>query len=456
MKALPLSTLATFCSGTLHQGDGSRLVTSITTDSRSIQHGQVFFALVGDRFDAHDFLTQVASAGAAAVVISKRPPGWESLPCAVIEVQDTLAALQSAAHHYRLWHKPLVIGITGSNGKTSTKDLTRALFSQAHQVCATVGNLNNHIGCPLSILQLKPEDTCGIFEMGMNHPGEIAPLAAIAEPDIAIITNIGMAHIENMGTQDAIALEKGSLAEAVHEGGYIILNANDPYSPSIAQRCRARVITAGIDAGDIRATGLSPAATGTHFQLHFPDGTAVSCHLPIPGTHMVGNAALAAAAAWNSGISPKAISAALSQVALTHGRLETKHWNQVTILDDSYNANPDSVIAGLRTLAGLSCTGRRIAVLGRMGELGTESKRGHTSVGQFATEQGIDALFTVGDQDDSLLISQAAQCPTQQHFTTHTDCAVHLKKWLQPGDLILLKGSRSARMETVLTHLFSL
>jgi UDP-N-acetylmuramoyl-tripeptide--D-alanyl-D-alanine ligase len=452
MKPISLAQLTQFAQGRLLQGDGSQFVTAVSTDSRSVAPGEVFVALVGENFDAHNFLPQVAAAGAAAVVVSREDASFSQLPCAVIWVEDTLLGLQNMARGYRQWHQPLVIGITGSNGKTSTKDLTCAVMAVAHQVCATVGNLNNHIGCPLSVLRLKDGDTCGVFEMGMNHPGEIAPLADIAAPDIAIITNVGVAHIENMGSQEAIALEKGMLAEAVHAQGVVVLNANDAYSPGIAARCKAQVITAGIDAGDVVASDLRATAEGTHFTLAFPDSTTVATFLPIPGKHMVGNAALAAAAAWHSGIKPEAIGLALSSGRITHGRLEPKQWRGVSILDDSYNANPDSMKAGLLTLAGLECKGRRVAVLGRMGELGDHAAAGHTGVGQYAAELGVDAVFTVGD-NESRLIHDAATVSTRQHFLTHDDCAAHLRTWLQEGDLLLLKGSRSAKMEAVLTAL---
>lgn len=447
MKPLDLHTIARFCSGRLLSGDGGVMATEVVTDSRAVGPGSVFVAIVGERFDAHDFVPQVAAAGASAVVVSRAPAG--PLPCAVIEVGDTLAAIQSLACEYRQWHAPLVIGITGSNGKTSTKDLTYQVMSIKHQVCATPGNLNNHLGLPLSILKLKEGDTCGVFEMGMNHPGEIAPLASIAQPDAAIITNVGIAHIENMGSREAIALEKGMLAEAVHEKGVVVLQANDDFTPSIARRCRARVVQAGIDQGDVAALNLRATADGTSFTLDF-SGEKLESFLPVPGEHMVGNAALAAALGWQSGIAPAEIVAALSRARLTKGRLETKHIHGITFLDDSYNANPDSVKAGLRTLAGIDCPARRVAVLGRMGELGAHAEAGHREVGAYAAELGIDAVISVGG-DEAALISAAAGT-SGLHFPDQASCAVFLKSSLRSGDIVLLKGSRSSGMEQVLTH----
>ncbi|MFZ4765094.1 MAG: UDP-N-acetylmuramoyl-tripeptide--D-alanyl-D-alanine ligase, partial [Roseimicrobium sp.] len=239
MKELTIQTIADFAGGVLLSGDPLATCASVSTDSRKIQPGELFVALVGDRFDAHDFLTQVAQAGPGALLVSRIPAEPASLGCALIKVDDTLLALQSLARRHRELLAPLVIGITGSNGKTSTKDFTAAVMRPAFEVLATLGNLNNHIGVPLTLLALDERHRCAIVEMGMNHPGEIAPLAAMAQPDAAIITNIGVAHIEHMGSRHGIALEKGVLAEAVNPGGVVVLNANDDMSPEIAQRCRA-------------------------------------------------------------------------------------------------------------------------------------------------------------------------------------------------------------------------
>ncbi len=451
MKSIPLTIIADLAGGIIRSGDATRMVTSVSTDSRAIKQGDVFIALVGDKFNAHNFLPQVAQAGAAAIIVSKADSATTALPCTIIEVPDTLLALQRLAHHYRLHHAPRVIGITGSNGKTSTKDFTKAVMSRAFSVCATLGNLNNHIGLPLTILCLSEGNNCAVLEMGMNHPGEIKILADIAAPDAAIITNVGVAHIEYMGTREAIAIEKGTLAEAVPASGTVVLNANDDFTASIAARCKANVITAGIGTGDIAALDLDQRADGTSFTLDF-GGERVATFLPIPGQHMVGNAALAAATGWKHGIAPEVIGDALRNVTLTGGRLETKTINGITFLDDSYNANPDSMRAGLQTLSSINTNGRRVAVLGRMGELGIHAEPEHRALGEFAARTHLNALFTVGDNESSLISTAASSSLTTQHFASHSDCAAHLRAFLAPGDTVLLKGSRSAGMEKVLTH----
>lgn len=452
MKPLTTQSIAEFAGGRLVCGDAGRLCRSVSTDSRKVQPDEVFVALVGEKFDGHAFLEQVAEAGAAALIVSRVPANAPSLGCAVIEVADTLLALQGLARGYRELLHPLVIGITGSNGKTSTKDFAAAVMRRKFPVLATVGNLNNHIGVPLTLLALEEGHRCAIVEMGMNHPGEIAPLVAIARPDAAIITNIGVAHIEHMGSRSAIAAEKGVLAESVPSEGVVVLHANDEFTSRIAARCKAKVITAGVGRGDVCATIHSRGAAGSRFNLDFGGTAAVEVSLPVPGEHMVGNAALAAACAWHHGVPPEDIAAALGEAAVTKGRLQVKHWKGVTFLDDSYNANPDSMRAGLRTLAGMTVAGRRVAVLGRMGELGPHAAEGHREVGVCASETAMNAVFTVGDEA-ALISDAAAGVPVRRNFDTQAACAEFLRTWLRDGDAVLLKGSRSAGMEQVLTHL---
>lgn len=456
MIPVSLQTLTHFAAGTL-RGDGARLVTRVNTDSRKIAEGDVFVALVGDKFDAHDFIPQVAAAGAAAVVVSQMRPEWKDLPCSFIEVGDTLVGLQRMAHGYRLHHAPLIIGLTGSNGKTSTKDLTAVVMARKMQTRATLGNLNNHIGLPLTLLSLGEGDACCVTEMGMNHPGEIKVLTDIAVPDAGIVTNVGMAHIEHMGTQEAIAWEKGTLPAQVKRGGVVVLNANDKYTPVIARHCQGTVATAGVGCGDVRATDLRADGTGTSFILDF-SGEKIEARLPILGEHMVGNAALAACMGWRQGIAPADVVDALNQARLTGGRVEPKVIRGIRFIDDSYNANPDSMIAGLRTLSGLGDSGsRRVAVLGRMGELGDIAQAEHRRVGEMAGSLGLDAVFTVGGDEAALIGDSARRAAGPgsfefHHFSDHAACAARLREWLREGDVVLLKGSRSARMEQVLTH----
>lgn len=447
-----LATLAQWCGARLWSGDPHAVVRSVGTDTRNIEPGCLFVALKGENFDAHAFAAQALQAGAAAVLVSRKvevPDG-----SGVLLVEDTLAALQSlAAIHRREWGG-LVIGLTGSNGKTSTKDMIRAVLARRFKVCATQGNLNNHIGLPLTVLSATSEETHGVFEMGMNHPGEIAPLAAIAGPDVAVITNIGTAHIEYMGSREAIALEKGTLAEAVHPDGMVILNANDSFTPAIAAKCQAQVLTAGTETGDIKVTHVTNSGAGCSFFLHLPDHSSAQVQLSVPGRHMAGNAALAAAVGYHFGLRMEEIVEGLESAALTHGRVQLRAADGLLFLDDSYNANPDSMRAALETLLSFVCTGKRIAVLGRMGELGATAEDEHRALGAAVFQAGVDQLCVVGTGDAEWISAgflEAGGNPAKHHaFAGHAACAAHLRATAGPTDLILVKGSRSAAMERVI------
>ena len=449
MRPLTLQTVADFACGRLLQGDPEVVVTRVSTDSRRIALGDLFIALQGERFDGHTFASQVLAAGASAIIASQPLPG---ITAPIIQVEDTLVALQNLARAYRAWHSPKIIALTGSNGKTSTKDLLTAVLASQFPLFATQGNLNNHIGLPLTLLSLAPEHTHAITEMGMNHAGEIRTLVDIARPDAAILTNIGVAHIEHLGSQENIAWEKASLPVNIPATGHVVLNANDAYTPRIARLCQASVLTAGIDAGDIAAYDISSTPTGTTFTLDF-GGSRQTVHLPLLGRHMVGNAALAAAMGHALGLSPSQIAQALSTASLTGGRLQPRLVDGIQFIDDSYNANPDSMLAGLRTLAETPAA-RRFAVLGGMGELGPHAINGHAQVGQFAATLSLAGLFTVGS-DLAQRIGLAAHAVKPGfpilHFPDHASCAAHLRTLLTPGDVVLLKGSRSATVEKVLT-----
>jgi UDP-N-acetylmuramoyl-tripeptide--D-alanyl-D-alanine ligase len=343
-----------------------------------------------------------------------------------------------------------VVAITGSNGKTSTKDFTASVLGRGFRVAKTEGNFNNHVGLPRTILQAKAADEIAVWEIGMNHPGEIAPLARIAHADVAIITNIGIAHIEFMGSREAIAQEKGDLAASLSPDGTLILNSGDNFASGIAARTQGRVMFAGIDQGEVQARDISQTAAGAEFELL--EG-AHRCHavLPVPGLHMVQNALLAVAAGRVFGVSLEECAAGLAAAPLTKARLQIKTIHGVQFLDDSYNANPDSTKAALRTLAELEAEGQRIAVLGQMLELGAESRRGHREVGEVAASLGIDHLIALGkDSTEIATAAQAVGLKTATIAATAELAARRLGEIARPGDLVLVKGSRSARTERVL------
>ena len=454
VEALTLQTISDDVGGALKRGSPERKIHGLTTDSRTIKSGELFVALKGDRFDGHGFVELSAQRGATGAIVD-RLRGFSTLPddFALIEVDDTLQAYQRVAAAYRRSLPLKVVAITGSNGKTSTKDLTAAVLSRRFQVVKTQGNLNNHIGVPQTLLSTKASDQILVLEIGMNHPGEIAPLAAMAQPDTAIITNVGSAHIEFMKTRAAIAQEKGTLAEAVGSSGYVIMPAEDEFAESIKERITAQLVTVGFTRGDLRAEVVVEGVCGSSFQIVEGDDR-IEVKLPIPGLHMVMNALLAIAVGRVHGMSLPDCAQGLETVRLTKGRLELKSVAGFQILDDSYNANPDSMIAALKTLARMPTKGRRFAVLGRMGELGEFSESGHRQVGDAVARERIDQLITVGAEAD--FIAQNASTGGTRGVTTVSDAveaAQCLNNLAHADDLILIKGSRSAAMEEIIAAL---
>jgi UDP-N-acetylmuramoyl-tripeptide--D-alanyl-D-alanine ligase len=383
METLTLSQIAAFAGGTLAAGDRDAAVSRVSTDSRTLQAGDLFVPLRGENFDGHKFIQQAAERGAVGAMVEQKWNGNAPENFALIRVADTLAGYQTLAANYRTSLPLKVIAITGSNGKTSTKDFVAAVLARKFRVTKTEGNFNNHVGLPQTMLAAKRDDEIAVWEIGMNHPGEIAALAKLARPDVAIITNVGVAHIEFMGTREAIAEEKGSLAEALSADGALILNADDPFTEAISKRTRAKIVLAGIETGSVRAVDITQSATGSEFTI-LEGAHRCRAQLPVPGIHMVQNAMLAVAAGRVFNMSIEECAVGLASTPLTKARLQIKEIGGIQFIDDSYNANPDSMKAALRTLMELDSDGRRIAVLGEMGELGAESEHGHREVGEAA------------------------------------------------------------------------
>src|SRR5213076_2247031 len=404
MDALSLRQIAEFAGAKILCGNAETMIERVSTDSRRIKPGELFVALHGEHFDAHNFLEDVAKAGAAGAIVSQNPPPDLPENLAILRATDTLGAYQNLAANYRKTLPLRVLGITGSNGKTSTKDFAASILGRAFRVTKTEGNFNNHVGLPRTMLEANRDDEFAVWELGMNHPGEIAALARIASADAAIITNIGIAHVEFMGSREAIAQEKGTLAEAIDPSGFVVLNAEDDFSASIASRTRARVIFAGIEKGTIRVTDVQQAPRACEFTM-VEGAHRCRAQLPAPGLHMVQNAMLAVAAGRTFGVSLEECAAGLTSAPLTKARLQIREIHGVQFIDDSYNANPDSMKAALRTLIELGADGKRIAILGTMLELGAESVRGHREVGEAAATLGVDHLIAIGDKS----MARAAQ-----------------------------------------------
>src|SRR5205814_10332356 len=383
MNRLSIFQIAELAEVAVSSGDGNALIERISTDSRTIKRGELFVALRGENFDGHNFIEAVAMSAAAGAIVDFNWNGKVPQNFALIRSNDTLRAYQQLAANYRKSLALRVVAITGSNGKTSTKDFAAAVLDWRLRVTKTQGNFNNHVGLPRTMLEATSRDEVAVWEIGMNHPGEVAMLAKLAAPDAAIITNIGVAHIEFMGSREAIAAEKGALAKAVAPDGTVILNADDPFSKKIAVGTRAKVVSAGTTEGTVRASEITQSAAGTDFTI-LEGAHRCRAQLPVPGLHMVQNALLAVAAGRMFGLSLEDCAAGLAAAPLTKARLQIQSIRGVQFIDDSYNANPDSMKAALHTLVELDVDGKRVAVLGEGRELGSESEHGHRDVGETA------------------------------------------------------------------------
>lgn len=447
MDPTSLHDLAAACGGKLLRGDGSATVTTISKDTRTIRAGDLYWALRGGNFDGHDFAVAAAAAGAAGAVVEREPDGVPD-GFALLLVRDAQAALHQLALWYRARLRARVVCISGSNGKTSTKDFAAAIAGTRFTVNKTEGNLNNHIGLPLTILSASISDEVAVWEIGMNHPGEIAELAHLAQPDIGVITNIGVAHIEFLGSREAIAREKGMLGEVLSADAVLVLPSDDEFTPSLAARTKARVVLAGGDDA-VRAEGARPSARGVDFEL-VRGNERVAAHVSVPGAHMVHNALLAVAAGLELGLSLRECASGLASAKLSARRLACLDVRGVTVLDDSYNANPDSMEAALHALRGLPGGGRRFAVLGRMGELGFYACEGYRRVGRAAAAT-MDVVIAVGPETADLAAEAEAVGGVEVRRAGDTGEAARLLRELaRPGDAVVIKGSRAARMERVL------
>lgn len=457
MKPITFAEIVTATGGELIMPAGyagDMVVSSVSTDTRHMPKTCLFIALRGENFDGHAFAADAVDKGAACLMLDQLP-GDADPGVPVVLVKDTLLGLQRLAKWYRQQLNIKVIGITGSNGKTSTKDFTASVLAQKFKVNATKGNLNNHIGLPLSVLSTEETDEVCVWEMGMNHPGEIAPLCQIASPDIGIITNIGTAHIEFLGTRQGIAEEKGALARALPEQGMLIVPASCDFVDYLMERTRARVIVAGNCRGAVRAEELKITESGSRFNLCIDGEQEMPVEINVSGKHMVNNALLAAAAGYTLGMNAADIAKGLNAAKLTSGRLRKYVSHGVTVFDDTYNANPDSVAAAIETLAELPVNNgaRRVVVLGAMAELGVHADAEHERIGKLAAEKNL-RVVSVGAGAERIYQGAIEIADTALKFDDADSAAAWLRDFCREGDSVLFKGSRMAAMENVMNRAF--
>ncbi|HKT82109.1 MAG TPA: UDP-N-acetylmuramoyl-tripeptide--D-alanyl-D-alanine ligase [Vicinamibacterales bacterium] len=432
------------CGGGRLSGE-NRAINGISIDTRQLQPGMLFVALKGEHDDGHDFVGVAQERGASGALVARELP----IRLPQIVVRDPLAALTACAHERRRRFSGAVVGVTGSNGKTTTKEMLGAILSVKGPCLVTQGNLNNHIGVPLTLLRLEASHRSAVIEMGANHAGEIAHLASIAEPSVGIVTNAGAAHLEGFGSLEGVARAKGELFVALGRDGTAIVNADDAFAPAWRDMIRGRIFTFGVDqpadfsAHDIEML-VGPGGARQTFDLRCPAGR-VRVALAVAGRHNLRNALGAAAAAFAAGAGMDEIREGLERLKGVKGRLDFRPaLNGATLIDDSYNANPGSLGAALEVIGHLS--GQRWLVLGDMMELGARSDELHREMGESARAAGVDRLFAVGSR---ARLSAEAFGEGARWFENIDDLIAAAQRDLSADVIILIKGSRANRLERI-------
>ena len=449
MKELTLKQIADWCGGKVSAQFENLRVDRMQSDSRKVRRGDLFVALRGEKADGHDFAEAAISHGAVAALVSR--PISEKLPA--IEVTDTLRAYGDIAAGYRQLTGVKVVGITGSVGKTTTKEMTASVLEAAYHTAKTEGNHNNNLGLPMTIMDMPENTEVAVLEMGMNHSGEMEYLSDIARPDLAIITNIGTMHIEHLGTREGILQAKLEIMRGMPDDGAGVFNGDEPLLWNIRAIGKHKKYYYGIEnhACDVTATDIVELDDGVRFVVH-GFGQQFELFVPMLGRHAVYNALAATTVGLLLGVKPEQIQARFSSFHNTGMRQKIYVKNGVTIIEDCYNAGPESTEAALDVLAGIKTDGRRIAVLGDMLELGNRSAAEHYRIGRLAVGKA-DLLLTYGEHSVRTLtgaITGGMNPKNTDHFDTHEDMAHMLKMRVSEGDVVLFKGSRGMRMEKVL------
>lgn len=430
--------------GATYDGPDLQIV-GVSTDTRLVKQGEVFVALKGPNYDAHDFVSQAIEKGASAIISERK------LECnnPLLVVNSSLEALGYLAASWRKVLGIPIIGITGSNGKTSVKEILATILKEKFITVATLGNLNNDIGMPLTLLAAGKDAEIAIIEMGANHPKEIAYLSQIARPNVALITNAGAAHLEGFGSLQGVALAKGEIFGGLANDGIAVINADDVFAEEWRKLAKEhKIISFGLAANADVSCSWQGGVKGSDMEVDTPDGK-FKCFLKLAGKHNVMNALSATAAALSVGVGVEDIRIGLNAVSSVPGRLQfVPGINGSTIIDDTYNANPSSLNASLTVLS--ECDGEKYLALGDMGELGKESELLHQEAGSQARKFGIDALYAIGD------MSRHAITPfgdNARHFNLQTDLIDCLQDDLTEHVTLLVKGSRAMRMEKVVSAL---
>jgi len=458
MGALKLTVgdVALATGGQLLSGTGEERIGGVAIDSRRVKPGDLFVALKGERTDGHRFVAEAIARGAAAVLVERKVSA--PVTAALLQVSDCQEALLDLAAWYRRRFPAVAVAVTGSTGKTTTKEMVAAALGQSFAVHKSRGNYNTEIGIPLTIFDLRPEHEIAVLEMGMRGRGQIRRLAQVVAPRVGVITNIGLTHLELLGTVDNIARAKWELVEALPPEGIAVLNGDDERLRHLSRNFKGRVFFYGLGTeNDFRAVAIETYKDGSlSFTACTPDGEG-KIKLPLPGRHNVVNALAALAVGAAFGMSLEDMARGLAGMKPAAMRLNiVKNRTGVTIINDTYNANPTSMEGALLTLMELKGEGRAVAVLGDMLELGPAAREAHWELGERAARLGIDFLVTLGEWRETVLAgARQGGLPAGRGraFPGREEAAAFLKEWLQPGDIVLVKASRGLQLEHIVAEL---
>ncbi len=442
--------------------DGENVFNNVVIDSRKTGKGDIFVAIKGENHDAHKFIKDVVEKGCRAIVAAQS--SISSLETGelikrkvnVISVPDTLAALGSLGKYRRQKINPRVVAITGSNGKTTTKDMAAGVLRKKYNLHSTKGNFNNEIGLPLTLFELKEEHELAVVELGMNAPGEIRRLGKICSPDIGIITNIGPAHLEGVGSIEGVQRAKAELLETLGKNGIAVLNADDPKVLELEKKATNEVLLYGTgENAAIKGTNITKGSKGVSFTLNL-NGSSATVDLNIFGDFMVSNALAAASAGYLVGMTIDEIKTGLEEFDSVNGRMkEVKNTMGIHLIDDTYNANPGSVEAAIRTLCDIKNGGREVVVLGDMFELGSFAVPMHEQVGKVAALSSVKRLYAVGENAGAVIRGAVENGMDKKNALVkdREEVVSDLKAWAVPGDWVLVKGSRGMGMEKIVKGL---
>lgn len=457
MERIKAAEIAEATGGEIIWGNPEAEVTGISIDSRTIDEGMAFFALKGERADGHDFLEDAIEAGCAALVVERGDNLPSNTACTstspLIKVKDTERALQDLAAYYLSLFNLRKIAITGSTGKTTTKEMLFHILSEKYKTVCNQGNYNNLIGLPLSVFQVDSSTEAAVFEMGMDRLGEIHRLAEIVRPQVAVITNIGISHLEKLESRENILKAKMEVCDFMGENDTLVINGDDPMLSQLQTGGVYNVFKVGTKANEeLRISNLKDLGDrGIEFHLHSKKKNE-KYRIGIPGLHNSLNAALAVAAGLSVGVDMEQAASGLAKVAAADKRLNILQIRGIKIIDDSYNASPDSMKAALDVLASVKGN-RKIAIMGDMFELGKDEEKYHRQIGKYASQKGINVVLSVGKNAEHISFAAKEGGIQAFHFDNKDMLKSVLSQWIRKGDVILIKGSRGMAMDEIVKHL---